>query len=56
MNYNQLPIYEKKADIIRAIQNNKFIIISGETGCGKTTQIPKILLENFDINKKIGVT
>lgn len=37
MKINELPIYSKKADIIKAITNNRFVIISGETGCGKTT-------------------
>ncbi len=40
-----LPIIEKKADIIRAIADYPVVIISGETGSGKTTQIPKFCLE-----------
>jgi ATP-dependent helicase HrpA len=39
-----LPITHKKDEIIRAIKHNKVIIISGETGSGKTTQIPKFCL------------
>ena len=40
-----LPITSKKQDIINAIKKNKVVIISGETGSGKTTQIPKFCLE-----------
>jgi len=39
-----LPITQKKQDIIAAIKKNKVVIISGETGSGKTTQIPKFCL------------
>ena len=40
-----LPIIERKNDIATAIQENQVIILSGETGSGKTTQLPKICLE-----------
>ncbi|MFH2058230.1 MAG: ATP-dependent RNA helicase HrpA [Pseudomonadota bacterium] len=40
-----LPITVKEDEIIRAIQKNKVVIISGETGSGKTTQIPKFCLK-----------
>jgi len=40
-----LPINARKADIIQAIQDHPVVIISGETGSGKTTQIPKFCLE-----------
>jgi len=44
--FNQdLPVTERRAEIADAIQNNQVIILSGETGSGKTTQIPKICLE-----------
>ena len=43
--YNQdLPITAKKDAIIRAIQQHAVIIVSGETGSGKTTQLPKFCL------------
>ena len=43
--YNEaLPILAKKKDIIDAIKNHPVVIISGETGSGKTTQIPKFCL------------
>lgn len=41
----ELPIYDKKDEIRESIKNNRVLIISGETGSGKTTQIPKICLQ-----------
>ena len=43
--YPDLPIIKKKTEIISAIQNSQVVIISGATGSGKTTQIPKFCLE-----------
>ncbi len=40
----ELPIAAKKNEIIAAIQKNRVVIITGETGSGKTTQIPKMCL------------
>jgi ATP-dependent helicase HrpA len=40
-----LPVSQKKQDIYQAIRDNQVVIIAGETGSGKTTQIPKICLE-----------
>ncbi|EGZ49958.1 ATP-dependent RNA helicase HrpA [Neisseria wadsworthii] len=40
-----LPVHERLSDIKTAIQNNQVTIICGETGSGKTTQLPKICLE-----------
>ncbi len=41
----QLPVSQKKEIIKDAIANNQVVIIAGETGSGKTTQIPKMCLE-----------
>ena len=41
----QLPVSQKKDVIKNAIANNQVVIIAGETGSGKTTQIPKMCLE-----------
>jgi ATP-dependent helicase HrpA len=56
--YNEaLPILSKKDDIIEAIKNHPVVIISGETGSGKTTQIPKFCLAaGRGIDGKIGCT
>jgi len=53
----ELPITVKRHEIIQAIQNSPVLIISGETGCGKSTQIPKMCLEaGRGIAGKIGCT
>ena len=52
-----LPIAVKKAEIIDAIRKHSVVIISGETGSGKTTQIPKFCLAaGRGIDGKIGCT
>lgn len=40
-----LPIAQKREEIVGAIRTHQVIIIAGETGSGKTTQIPKMCLE-----------
>jgi len=53
----ELPITSKRKDIIRAIEENQVVIISGETGSGKSTQIPKMCIEaGRGIAGKIGCT
>lgn len=53
----ELPITGKAAEIIRTIQEHRVIIIAGETGCGKSTQIPKMCLAaGRGIAGKIGCT
>jgi ATP-dependent helicase HrpA len=42
---NSLSVTEKKQEIYDAIKHHQVVIIAGETGSGKTTQIPKICLE-----------
>ena len=41
----ELPVSERHDDIMNAIRDNQVVIIAGETGSGKTTQIPKMCLE-----------
>lgn len=43
----ELPVYDKKTDILRAISENNVILISGDTGCGKTTQVPQFILDDL---------
>jgi ATP-dependent helicase HrpA len=52
-----LPITARKDDIVAAIRAHQVIVIAGETGSGKTTQIPKMCLEaGLGIEAKIGCT
>ena len=41
----ELPVSERREDIMNAIRDNQVVIIAGETGSGKTTQIPKMCLD-----------
>lgn len=40
-----LPVSQRREEIVKAIQTHQVVIIAGETGSGKTTQIPKMCLE-----------
>lgn len=40
-----LPVSQKRDDIAKAIEENQVVIVAGETGSGKTTQLPKICAE-----------
>lgn len=40
-----LPVVERKDDIAAAIRDHQVVVVAGETGSGKTTQLPKICLE-----------
>ncbi|MBM6623235.1 ATP-dependent RNA helicase HrpA [Micrococcaceae bacterium RIT802] len=40
-----LPVSARRDDIMEAIRDNQVVVIAGETGSGKTTQLPKMLLE-----------
>lgn len=52
-----LPIVAKKDEIIGAIRNHPVVVISGETGSGKTTQLPKFCLEaGRGVDGMIGCT
>ncbi|CAI8607078.1 unnamed protein product [Vicia faba] len=41
-----LPSFKEKEGLLQAIARNQVIVISGETGCGKTTQLPQYILES----------
>lgn len=38
----QLPIYKYKDEILETVQSNQVVVISGDTGCGKSTQVCSI--------------
>ncbi|WP_168929646.1 ATP-dependent RNA helicase HrpA [Nocardioides sp. GY 10127] len=40
-----LPVSERRDDIAEAIRDHQVVVVAGETGSGKTTQLPKICLE-----------
>lgn len=54
---DDLPVSQRREDIAAAIQEHPVVIVAGETGSGKTTQIPKICLEmGRGIEGMIGCT
>ena len=57
ISYPKLPICDSVEEIKLLIRNNQFLIIEGETGSGKTTQLPKICVEmGLTSQGLIGVT
>ncbi|KAF9157020.1 DEAH-box ATP-dependent RNA helicase prp22 [Actinomortierella ambigua] len=50
-----LPIFDFRNQLLDAIQSNNVLVVIGETGSGKTTQLPRYIAEEFR-DKRIGVT
>ncbi|XP_036051179.1 probable ATP-dependent RNA helicase DHX40 [Onychomys torridus] len=51
------PIQKQRKKLIQAVRDNSFLIVTGNTGSGKTTQLPKYLYEaGFSQHGMIGVT
>jgi ATP-dependent helicase HrpA len=52
-----LPITARREEIVAAIRQHQVVILAGETGSGKTTQLPKMCLEALpDLHGQIGCT
>ncbi|KAG0002207.1 ATP-dependent RNA helicase dhx29 [Entomortierella chlamydospora] len=43
----ELPIYQFRDQLLQLLENNQVLIVSGETGCGKSTQVPQYLAEHM---------
>lgn len=43
----QLPVFEYKDEFMSLLKNNQCIVLVGETGSGKTTQIPQWYINSF---------
>ncbi|GED21792.1 ATP-dependent RNA helicase HrpA [Halomonas halmophila] len=41
----ELPVAERREDILAALRDHQVVVVAGETGSGKTTQLPKLCLE-----------
>lgn len=48
-----LPIKAHADEIVNLVRDNVVVVISGETGCGKTTQIPQFLYDSKDIHRLV---
>ncbi|MED6135095.1 hypothetical protein PIB30_042981 [Stylosanthes scabra] len=44
---SKLPIASFKDTIVSTVESNQVVLISGETGCGKTTQVPQFILDHM---------
>ncbi|XP_015438382.1 PREDICTED: putative ATP-dependent RNA helicase DHX57 [Dufourea novaeangliae] len=47
----KLPAWSKIGNILETVYENQVTIISGETGCGKSTQVPQFLLDDWILNR-----
>ncbi|KAK9387702.1 P-loop containing nucleoside triphosphate hydrolase protein [Lipomyces mesembrius] len=52
-----LPVFKLRDELVKAVRDNQLLIVVGDTGSGKTTQITQYLMEEgFSDNGKIGCT
>ncbi|KMQ97163.1 atp-dependent rna helicase dhx57-like protein [Lasius niger] len=47
----KLPAWSKTSEILEIVHKNQIVIISGETGCGKSTQVPQFILDDWIMNR-----
>ncbi|PRP88185.1 DEAD/DEAH box helicase [Planoprotostelium fungivorum] len=51
---SKLPANQYAEDILSSLKENQIIVISGSTGCGKSTQIPQIILDDYVMKNRGG--
>ena len=51
---SELPVCEHRDEILSALRANPVVIVCGDTGSGKTTQLPKMALEARDVGRGMG--
>ena len=42
-----MPAHKQASEVIEKVMKNQVVLISGETGCGKTTQIPQFIMDDY---------
>uniref|UniRef100_A0A8C9ZQG9 ATP-dependent DNA/RNA helicase DHX36 n=1 Tax=Sander lucioperca TaxID=283035 RepID=A0A8C9ZQG9_SANLU len=47
------PKYKEMLELVQLINSNRVLVVSGETGCGKTTQVTQFILDDY-INRGVG--
>ncbi|KAI8920276.1 P-loop containing nucleoside triphosphate hydrolase protein [Powellomyces hirtus] len=47
MQRESLPAWKYQSQILEAVDGNRVVVVEGETGCGKTTQVPQFILDHF---------
>jgi ATP-dependent RNA helicase DHX57 len=48
-----LPIHSRRSDIMSTLAVSQVLIVQGDTGCGKTTQIPQFILQEFPTSRVV---
>ena len=48
-----LPIFQYKASICQSVASNDFLIVTGDTGSGKSTQLPQYMMDSPEIKESI---
>ena len=55
--YPDLPVVKKRAEFLELLKKHQVVIVKADTGSGKSTQVPKFLLESgLAAGGRIGVT
>lgn len=54
MEREQLPVFQHRHRVLEALQRHPVVVVAGETGSGKSTQIPQFLLEKLLTGGKVA--
>ncbi|KAK3581847.1 hypothetical protein CHS0354_009735 [Potamilus streckersoni] len=51
----KLPAWEKQNEILELIEKHQVLVVSGMTGCGKTTQVPQFILDSYLKSRDLNI-